>query len=119
MDHQQWTPIILTKNKPAVKTTKVVKQHINTTPNAIKMEKIYDEKNPDAEPIIKPVMIDSVFAKQMQQARVARKLTQKELANAICIPESIIKDYEQAKGVRNGNYVNKIKTFLNIVNTNK
>jgi len=115
MDHQQWDPVILTKKNPNAKvTTTVPKQHINKTPNGIKVEKIYDPNNPDAEPEIKPVMIDVEFGKQIAAARCAKQMTQKQLAAAINIPAHVITDYERGQGVRNGNYVSKIKNYLNI-----
>jgi ribosome-binding protein aMBF1 (putative translation factor) len=116
MNHQQWDPIILTSKNPKKSETKttVLKSSVIKHSNPVKMEKIYDPNNPDAEPIIKPVMIDSEFGKQIAAARCAKKLTQKELANKISIPESIIKDYEKGQGVRNGAYISKIKNFLNI-----
>lgn len=116
MDHQQWDPLIITKKNPTANkvTTTVPKQHINRTASAIKTEKIYDPNNPDAEPEIKPVMIDAEFGKQIATARCAKKMTQKELAAAINLPVSVITDYERGQGVRNGAYVSKIKKYLGI-----
>jgi ribosome-binding protein aMBF1 (putative translation factor) len=116
MDHQNWDPVVLTKKNPNAnkQTATVPKQNINKTPNAIKVEKIYDSENPNAEPEIKPVMIDIEFGKQIAAARCAKKMTQKELAAAINIPAHVITDYERGQGVRNGNYVSKIKNYLNI-----
>jgi ribosome-binding protein aMBF1 (putative translation factor) len=116
MNHQQWDPIVLTSKNPKKSETRttVLKSSVIKQSNPVKMEKIYDPNNPDTEPITKPVMIDSEFGKQIVAARCARKLTQKELANKISIPESIIKDYEKGQGVRNGAYISKIKNFLNI-----
>lgn len=116
MEHQQWEQVVLinkTPKKPQPKTS-VLKSTVIKQANPVKMEKIYDPNNPDAEPILKPVMIDSDFGKQIAAARCAKKLTQKELANKISIPESVIKNYEKGQGVRNGAYISKIKNFLNI-----
>jgi ribosome-binding protein aMBF1 (putative translation factor) len=116
MDHQQWDPVILKKTNPnATKvTTTVPKQHINKAQSAIKTEKIYDPNNPDAEPEIKPVMIDSEFGKQIATARCAKNMTQKQLAAAINLPVNVINEYERGQGVRNGTYVSKIKSYLGI-----
>lgn len=116
MDRQQWEPVILTKKNPNANkvTTTIAKQNINKTSTAITCEKLYDPNNPDAEPEIRPVMIDNEFGKQIAAARCAKKMTQKQLAAAICIPVNIISEYEKGQGVRNGNYVNKIKTYLGI-----
>ncbi len=116
MDHQQWDPVILKKTNPNASkvTTTVPKQHINKAQSAIKTEKIYDPNNPDAEPEIKPVMIDSEFGKQIAAARCARNMTQKQLAAAINLPVNVINEYERGQGVRNGAYVSKIKSYLGI-----
>jgi len=116
MDHQNWDPVILTKKNPNANKviTTVPKQHINKTPSAIKIEKIYDPNNPDAEPEIKPVMIDSEFGKQITAARCAKNMTQKQLATALNLPVSVINEYERGQGVRNGAYVSKIKSYLGI-----
>ncbi len=50
----------------------------------------------------------------MQKARNNKKITQSQLAKAISIPLSVINDYEQGKGVRNGYYISLIKKYLNI-----
>lgn len=115
MNHQDWEPITFTKmnpNAPTIIKTKVAKQNVNTTSTTIKCEKIYDPKDPGAEPEIKPIMITSEFGKQICTARSAKKLTQKQLANKLCIPFQIISEYEMGKGVYNINYVNKIKQFI-------
>jgi ribosome-binding protein aMBF1 (putative translation factor) len=115
MDHQQWEPVILTKKTLNNKvTTTVPKQHINRTPNAIKTEKIYDPNNPDAEPDIRPVMIDGEFGKKIVAARCAKNMTQKQLAAAINLPVTVINEYERGQGVHNGTYVSKIKKYLGI-----
>ena len=113
MNHQQWDPVILTKKPKATTVTNTVaKQNINKTSTTITCEKIYDPNNPSAEPEIRPVMIDKEFGKQIVDARCALKLTQKQFAAAICIPANIISEYEKGQGVRNGNYVDKIKKFI-------
>lgn len=113
---QQWTPIILSKptsSKPT-RTKTIPKTHINAQPSAFKTIKIYDPNDANAEPEIKPVMIDITFGRQMAKARQAKNITQKQLALATNIPASVINDYEKGKGVRNGVYVNKIKTYLGL-----
>ena len=115
MNHQNWDPVILTKTNPNasnVTKTKVAKQNINNNSTAIKCEKIYDPKDPTAEPDIKPIMVTSEFGKQIVTARCAKQLTQKQLANQLCIPSQIITEYEMGKGVYNINYVNKINQFI-------
>lgn len=112
---QDWSPTVINKHvKNSVVKETITNTYINHSKNAVTVKKIYDPTNPDAEPELRPVMIDKLFGQQIQQARCEKKLSQKELANAICIPVQIITEYEKGTGIRNGNYVNKIKTYLNI-----
>ncbi len=104
--------IILRKNPHPKETVQVVKQHANKTTNAIKTEKFYDPKNPDAEPEIRPVMIDKDFGQQIIKARTSKGMTQQQFASALSIPLKVINEYERGVGVRNGNHVSKIKNWI-------
>lgn len=114
MDHQQWTPIIFTNKNTNKETTTVPKQNINKNPNTIKTKKIYDPDNPNAEPDIRPVLINAEFGKKIAEARCVKKLNQKDLAVATNIPVSVINEYERGQGVYNSTYVNKLKKYLNL-----
>jgi len=116
MNHQNWETVNLGKknpNAPSVVKTKVAKQKINNNLTTVKCEKLYDPKEPEAEPEIKPIMVTRDFGKQIASTRLEKQLTQKQLANQLCIPHNIISEYEMGKGVYNINYVNKIKRFIN------
>jgi len=118
MIHQDWNTQIVngkmhdaSKKASSVKKT-IVTSHINKQETNLTVKKIYDLENPNAEPEIRPVMIDKEFAKNMMAARVAKKMTQKQLAGACALDVSIINQYEQCKAVRNGQYITKIKKVL-------
>lgn len=114
---QDWTPVILTKHtKPTTSenTKKVVKQTINSQLPGIKVKQIWDEKDPNSDPDIHPILVTRKFSQQIQKARIDKSMTQKQLANAICIPVSVINEYEQGKGIHNSNYISKIKKYLGI-----
>lgn len=113
--HQNWDSITIGKTtKTSENSQTVVKQHVSKPSNGIKVEKIIDPNNPDAEPETRPVMITHTLSQQIQQARVAKGLTQKELANALSIPVSVINEYERGDAVHNINYITKIKNYLGI-----
>lgn len=115
--HQDWTPVVIkktTNTKQTNPTNLVAKQGANKQQAAIKTEKVWDASDPDGEPETRPVMIDKEFGQQITKARVAKQMTQKDLANALSLPVSVITDYERGQGIRNGNYVSKIKKYLNI-----
>lgn len=116
MLHQDWKTVILNnKNadlkKPILKKT-IVTTNINRNESQIKLEKIYAPNDPSAEPEIKPVLITSDFAKKMIQARLNKKLTQKDLANKCMLDIKIINEHERGGCVRNGSIITKIKKVL-------
>ena len=117
MSHQDWTPVIFRKNTDSKKSDPknlVAKQGANKQHTAIKTEKFLNSSDPNDEPETRPVMIDKEFGQQIVNARLAKKMTQKDLANAISIPVHVINKYERGEGVRDGNYVGKIKNHLGI-----
>ena len=114
MAHQDWNSIII-KGKPENKretTKKVITTHRNQQETALTIKKEYDPENPNAEPEIRAVLIDKEFSKKMIQARVAKKLSQKELANMCMLDIKIINEYEKGGCARNGEYITKIKKVL-------
>jgi ribosome-binding protein aMBF1 (putative translation factor) len=114
-NHQDWTPVIIGKRtRTSENTQTVAKPSNNKLSNGIKVEKIWNPKDPNAEPETRPVMVTHELGQQIQQARTAKSMTQKELANAICIPVSVISDYERGTGVHNSNHISKIKKYLGI-----
>ena len=74
---------------------------------------------PILEPDVKPPpIIDYELAHTIQKFRVAKGLTQKELAHAINLPVQIISDYERGSCVKNSFYISKIKNYLGITKHN-
>lgn len=116
MSNQDWKTIIIKgniNNKPIGISNKVVTtSHSNKQETQLTIRKEYDPENPNAEPEIRPVLIDKEFSKKMIQARIARKLSQKELATSCMLDVKIINDYEKGGCPRNGMYITKIKKIL-------
>lgn len=58
--------------------------------------------------------LDPSIAKRIAQKRCELKLSQKDLANKIFVPESVIKDYEKigSKIIPNPNILNKIERVI-------
>ena len=54
------------------------------------------------------------LSKQIQHARLAQKLTQKDLACKICVQPKIIQDYESGKAIPEPNILNKISSTLRV-----
>ena len=113
--HQDWNSVTIGKvTKTSENSQTISRPHVSKPSNGVKVEKIIDPNDPNAEPETRPVMITHTLSQQIQQARVAKGMTQKELANAISIPVSVINEYERGDAVHNINYITKIKNYLGI-----
>ena len=87
--YQDWEPVILTKqskDKPK-------------------------EKPHNDEPVIREM--SHSIQKAIQQARLACKMSQKELATKLQVQPSIITDYENGKAVPNNLFISKLEKALN------
>lgn len=67
----------------------------------------------EEEDTFKHKMIGMEMGKRISQARCEKKVTQKQLANALNIQESIVKDFESGKAIYNAFILNKIEKYLN------
>lgn len=77
--------------------------HSSTTMSARKLEET-DE--------LKHAKVDKSLSKAIQQARMAKKMTQKELATAINEKPQVIGEYESGKAIPNGQIISKIERKL-------
>lgn len=100
MDHQDWKQVILRKNTAPVRT-----EH----KQGYKKRENLDSDNP-----IAPKTLGLNAGKQIQQARVAKKLTQKQLAQNLNVKPALIQSYEQGKIVPDRFILNKITRVLGI-----
>jgi len=116
MTHQDWNIAIIkgntSKNTQVASKKIVVTSHSNKQETVLTIKKEYDPENPNADPEIRAVLIDKEFSKRMIQARINKKLSQKELANTCMLDVKIINDYEKGGCARNGTYISKIKKVL-------
>lgn len=109
MSEQDWTTVVLNKKNKTTNANYTPKSFKPATINTTK--KIYNDDNTSD---IVPVYIDKKLSTQIKTLRNKKNLSQKDLANKLQIPIDIIISYEKGTGIRNGHYVNKIKTFLEI-----
>jgi ribosome-binding protein aMBF1 (putative translation factor) len=114
MQHQDWDTVIVKGN---VSTTKKPTKKVITTPGnkqdtVLTIKKEYDPDHPNAEPEIRAVLIDKEFSRKMIQARVAKGLSQVQLARSCMLDVKIINEYEKGGCARNGSYITKIKKVL-------
>ena len=114
MSHQDWTPVVFTrtKAKTAVEKrmatrrgkTKIVEKRKDNS----KIHKIENETEN-----IKHETVSVHFGKALMQARMAAKMTQKELAQKLNVKSTIIQNYEKAKGIPNQRLIQKLEKALN------
>jgi ribosome-binding protein aMBF1 (putative translation factor) len=102
MEHQDFKTVVWTKK------TKKTHQHIQRTEVSSKFKKL-DIDDPEILSVIKRNIRINI-----QQGRVAKKLTQKQLAINLNIPISTISSYEDGTAIPNKNILRKIGIALNI-----
>ena len=91
---QDWQTVVLTKTIPVTQKT------------------VDKEKDKEKEDVPLPsVSIDLKIA--MQQARMASKLSQKDLASKMCVPIQVIQSYENGTALPNNAFIAKIEKVLN------
>lgn len=56
--------------------------------------------------------VSLTMGKRIAQVRNEKKMTQKDLANAMCVPIKIIQDYESSKAIPNHVIINKMEKIL-------
>ena len=109
---QDWDPMILNK-KPKNNSNNSNNNNSNKPKISDDAHKLYKiEAQDDVQPIKK---VSHNLKTQIQSARCAKKMSQKDLANKINVQESIIKDYESGKAIPDVKIVNKIGRALGVV----
>lgn len=101
-------------NNPDFKEIVIGKQtsKISNKVPKIEISKLDKMLNQDDQPVLK--MFGSENARTLQNARLGRKLKQKELANRINESEKVINAYEQGKVVPDPKVLNKLRKELGI-----
>jgi len=126
-DNDGWITV-KSRNKKKKKTDKPKKKKVNPTNNRVVMEKQYRKPllnepkktsipklyiNPDDDMVRKPKkQISYNFKKALMNARIAKKMSQKDLAHKINVKPYIIAQYEQGSISPNYNVIHKIQNAL-------
>ena len=112
LDHQDWQPVVLRKKledkRPAEQRATDGKTVIQYASNHKEFQKL-DSEDPDA-----PKVIPLSTAKQIQNARCAKGMTQQQLAQQLAVNQNIIRDYEAGKAIPERNLLNKINRILGV-----
>jgi len=105
MDHQDWTTVVLKKNKSDKKTSET---------NQNKQINHNNYKKQDNDDKIQIKKVSKQMAKQIIDSRVAKKMTQVNLAQQSCIDIKMIKEIENGSCIYNSDHINKISKVLGI-----
>tara|TARA_B100000579_G_scaffold46979_3_gene32790 strand:- start:199 stop:549 length:351 start_codon:yes stop_codon:yes gene_type:complete len=115
MDHQNWETYIVhcksenrINNKDKLKDQKQIKKKSMDGLRNSKFEKKIEEGD------LKHKKIDTTLSKKIQQGRLSKNLTQKQLANRLSIPVNEINEMECGRFIYNGQKISKVKRFLSI-----
>jgi ribosome-binding protein aMBF1 (putative translation factor) len=104
-DHQDWNNIVFKKQQ----TTSNKQQ---STVRVDRNNKLHKLENESESFEVQKVSLN--LSKQIQQSRLAKKMTQKQLAQQSNISVKIINDYESGKAIPNNIIKMKIQKVLNV-----
>lgn len=104
MEHQDWKPTVLRSHLT------IASKKASSSYQGNSGIKVVDKENDE----IEIVRVDKELAKQIREARVAKSLTQEQLARALSIGVDVVKSYENGTAQRNGPIISKFKKYLSI-----
>lgn len=112
--HQDWKPVII-KKKPKSKKEALKKGYGVTTKkknvsNKIKKNNISNDM--DEQPKLKKINVN--LRNIMQKARTDLNLKQKDFAQRLNLPISIVKNYESGKAIPSSHILNKMSKVLKV-----
>tara|TARA_Y100000389_G_C17467726_1_gene527213 strand:- start:733 stop:1086 length:354 start_codon:yes stop_codon:yes gene_type:complete len=100
--YQDWDTVILKKHNPNPQNnTKIM------TMDQVLLKKEKDEEK-------KIPKITTTLKLSIQQARLNKKLSQKQLANLLGCPQNIITKYENGTAIPDNAFIHKIEKALNV-----
>lgn len=105
MEHQDWKAAILKPAAPKVVKTIVEKKKLVDN-SSVKVD--------ENDEVIQIKKVPREMSKLITDARIAKKLLRKDLANQLNLKEDVIADIETGKAIYNGNQIAKIKKHLGI-----
>ena len=106
MEHQDWKQVILKNpNAPSKKKSVEIKKNQSTT--TTKAMKALDSNE-----IVKPAKVGNELKIKIQQARLAKKMSQKQLAQSIGVSQQDVASYENGKAIPNNKFVVKLEKAL-------
>ena len=101
MSHQDWKPTVFEKKTKPVKLPPL-------SNNTSKSTKIDNETE-----VFTHNKLDFSFKKALQTARLASKITQKDLATKLNVKPQVINSYESGKVIPDNAFIAKMERILN------
>lgn len=117
--HQDWNPVVLKKsqkqlqemNKGKVPTKIINNKNYQANSSSTQLsKKVLDENNDN----FKIETVSRNLSVQIQQARTAKKISQKDLANQLNTQVSVIQSYENGKATPDGVFLSKMSKILGV-----
>ena len=112
MEHQDWETYIIhckdTKKEKKDKKNETVRRKKGEFDKSKKLDRKIEEGD------LKHQKINPEVSKKIQQARLSKNMTQKQLAIRLSIPINEINEMECGKFLYNGQKISKVKRFLSI-----
>jgi ribosome-binding protein aMBF1 (putative translation factor) len=105
MEHQDWKAVVLKPAAPQLVNNIVVKKK-PTDNSSVKLD--------ENDEVIQIKKVPREISQLITNARIAKKLSRKDLANQLNFKQDIIDDIETGKAIYNGNQIAKIKKHLGV-----
>jgi len=120
MGDQDWAPVVIKKSlggaKKSLGAARAAGGAVSTEARsgAARSHSAHLAKLEDSDDVYKHQTVSSDLKKAITQARVAKKMSQKELATAINERPQVIQEYENGKAIPNAQVLNKLDRALGI-----
>ena len=106
MDHQDWDTVVFSKEKKY--TPEQIKAYEE------KQKEKQEKKKTEENEIKAPPKVNFELKKAIMQARLSKKMSQKDLATRLNVPVNTISGYENGKIVPNNAFIVKIERILGV-----
>lgn len=114
--HQDWNQVTIrggAKTKKKTKTTKTIASKYGT-PNSGKSKDQLKKSVKEDTGDYTITRVSMALSKQIQQARTAKGLSQKALAQNINVKSTVISEYESGKAIPNSRILSQISKVLGV-----
>jgi putative transcription factor len=111
--HQDWKPVVFSKKKSSKKSTTVNKVSKSKVNSNNKFSGTGKKVTDDSE-VKRIPTVGIEIGKQIQAARCAKKMTQKELAQKMHMQQQTVQQHENGKATKNNGLLAKFERALGV-----